>query len=156
MALVTGEIVIGRPVEAVFDYVADQRNEPEYNRRMSRSVKLTPGPIGVGTRFRATLERSRSTADLTIEVTGYDRPRRLASRTTMSAAQVVGELRFAPVGTPSGEHTRMSWTWDVRPAGAARVLGPLVGWLGARQERRVWGGLKQRLESADAAGRPAG
>jgi hypothetical protein len=28
MARVTGEILINRPVEMVFDYVADQRNEP--------------------------------------------------------------------------------------------------------------------------------
>ena len=31
MAKIEGEILIGRPVEAVFDFVADQRNEPQYN-----------------------------------------------------------------------------------------------------------------------------
>jgi hypothetical protein len=28
MARIEGEIVIGRPMDVVFDYVADQRNEP--------------------------------------------------------------------------------------------------------------------------------
>ena len=28
MAEITGEVIIGRPAEAVFDFVADQRNEP--------------------------------------------------------------------------------------------------------------------------------
>ncbi len=37
MAGVEGEIVIGRPVEVVFDYVADQSNEPQYNLRMVRA-----------------------------------------------------------------------------------------------------------------------
>jgi hypothetical protein len=31
MAGIEGEIVIGRPVDVVFDYVADQRNEQQYN-----------------------------------------------------------------------------------------------------------------------------
>jgi hypothetical protein len=34
MARVSGEIRIERPVEEVFDFVADQRNEPIYNPRM--------------------------------------------------------------------------------------------------------------------------
>ena len=56
MARVSGEILINRPVEVVFDYVADQRNEPIYNPRMLQSEKITDGPIGVGTRFRATAQ----------------------------------------------------------------------------------------------------
>jgi hypothetical protein len=51
MANVNGEILIERPVEEVFDFVADQRNEPIYNPRMQQSEKITDGPIGVGTRF---------------------------------------------------------------------------------------------------------
>ena len=47
-ARVEGEIVIGRPVEEVFDYVADERHEPNFNSRMSRVELLTPEPIGLG------------------------------------------------------------------------------------------------------------
>ena len=49
MARIEGEIVIDRPVEVVFDYVADQSNEPQYNPRMVRAEKITPGPVGKGT-----------------------------------------------------------------------------------------------------------
>ena len=45
MARVSGEILIERPVEEVFDFVADQRNEPIYNPRMLQSEKITDGPI---------------------------------------------------------------------------------------------------------------
>jgi hypothetical protein len=31
MADINGEIIIHRPVEEVFDFVADERNEPRYN-----------------------------------------------------------------------------------------------------------------------------
>ena len=58
MPHIEGEVRIHRPVEQVFDFVADERNEPTYNRHMAISEKVTDGPIGVGTRFRATI-RSR-------------------------------------------------------------------------------------------------
>jgi len=48
MARIEGEILIGRPVDVVFDYVADQSNEPEYNPQMVRAEKITAGPAGKG------------------------------------------------------------------------------------------------------------
>jgi hypothetical protein len=53
VARVEGEILIEKRVEDVFDFVADERNEPRFNPRMLRAEKLSPGPIGAGTRFRA-------------------------------------------------------------------------------------------------------
>jgi hypothetical protein len=44
MARIEGEIVIGRPVNVVFGYVADQSNEPQYNLRTVRAEKITAGP----------------------------------------------------------------------------------------------------------------
>ena len=46
MTRITGEIVIDAPADVVFDFVADQRNEPAYNPHMVRSAKVTPGPAG--------------------------------------------------------------------------------------------------------------
>jgi hypothetical protein len=144
MATVSGEILINKPVEQVFDYVADQRNEPSYNPRMLRSEKITDGPIGVGTRFGATARSGRRVVEMLIELTEYDRPRRLRSRTTMSSIDVDGGLTFAPLGTA----TRMSWDWEVSPRGPMRLLGPLVVLLGGRQEQRIWTGLKTQLEES--------
>jgi hypothetical protein len=46
MAKIEGEILIGRPVDEVFDYVADQSNEPQYNPHTVRAEKSPPGPWG--------------------------------------------------------------------------------------------------------------
>jgi hypothetical protein len=46
-----------------------------------------------------------------IECTGYDRPRRLDSTTTMTQADIGYTLTFEPVGTG----TRMRWSGRVRP-----------------------------------------
>jgi hypothetical protein len=86
MARIDGEIVIDRPVDAVFDYVADQSNEPQYNPRMARAEKITPGPVGKGTRFRSAVTTMGRTAEMLIEFTGYDRPTRLTSATTIQQA----------------------------------------------------------------------
>jgi hypothetical protein len=45
MAGIEGEILIGQPLDVVFDYVADQSNKPQYNPRMVRAEKITLGPV---------------------------------------------------------------------------------------------------------------
>ena len=137
MARVTGEILINRPVALVFDYVADQRNEPIYNPRMLRSEKITDGPIGVGTRFRATARSGRRVVEMLTEITEYDRTWTLGSLTTMSV-DVNDGLTFERVDGA----TRMSWSWEVSPKGPLRLLGPLVARLGRRQEQTIWTALK--------------
>jgi hypothetical protein len=52
MTWTRGGLEIARPVEEVFDTVADQRNEPRHDPRMTSSTKLSEGQIGVGIRFR--------------------------------------------------------------------------------------------------------
>jgi hypothetical protein len=66
MARIEGEIVIGRPVDVVFGYVADQGNEPQYNPQMVRAQKITPGPVGKGTRFRSAVTPTGRTAEMLI------------------------------------------------------------------------------------------
>jgi hypothetical protein len=134
MTRIDGEIVIGRPVDVVFDYVADQSNEPRYNPRMVRAEKITPGPVGKGTRFRSAVASIGRTAEMLIEVTGHDRPARLVSATTMRQADISYTLTFEPAA--SG--TRMRWSGQVRPKGAIKLLGPLIAWTGRHQEQRMW------------------
>jgi hypothetical protein len=66
------EMVIGRAPEDVFDYCSDLRSELEWNPKVKYVEKLTDGPVGVGTRYRARWATSGPTA---VEVTQFDRPR---------------------------------------------------------------------------------
>ena len=76
------------------------------------------------------------------ELTGYDRPRRLDSTTTMSMMHVQGTLTFEPL--PDG--TRMRWSWQIEPRGLLRLLGPAMAAIGRRQEAETWASLKRFLE----------
>jgi uncharacterized protein YndB with AHSA1/START domain len=143
MVKIAGEITIRRPVEEVFDYVADQTNEPRYNPAMVRAEKATLGSIGCGTRFNSAVAAAGHPLEMVIEYTGYDRPKLLASTTTMKQADIEYTLRFEPAAAG----TRMRWSGQVRPKGALRLLGPLVAWKGRAQEQRIWESLKRHLES---------
>ena len=143
MARIEGEIIIDRPVDVVFDYVADQSNEPQYNPQMVRAEKITAGPLGKGTQFRSAVGSMGRTAEMLIECTSYDRPRLLASTTTMQQADISYTLTFEP----AAGGTRMRWSGQVRPKGAFRLLGPVITWMGIRQERRIWASLKRHLEA---------
>jgi Polyketide cyclase / dehydrase and lipid transport len=143
---IAGDIIIDRQIEEVFDFVLDERNEPLYNAEMLRSEKVTDGPIGVGTRFRASHQQGRRTVYLDVQITYCDRPYRMASRTAMPGSDINGELTFEPVGS----RTRMRWVWDVRLKGHMRALTPLVGFIGGRSETACWEGLKRYLESSAA------
>ena len=139
---IEGEITIERPIEEVFDFVADETNEPRYNPNMRRSEKISDGPIHVGTRFRAEMMSRGRPVDMVVEVTSYDRPRRLASHTTLSSMHIWGSLTFKPV--PRG--TRIKWSWIVQPHGVLRAITPIAALIGRRQERAIWSGLKRVLE----------
>jgi hypothetical protein len=103
--------------------------------------------IGLGTRFRAHL--GKAGMEMLVELTEFDRPRRLGSRTTSSIMVTTGTLTFAA----EGQDTCMSWDWQVRPKGWLRLLGPLSGPLGGRMERRIWTGLKHQVEDDTSARR---
>jgi len=147
MAKIIGEILIGRPVEEVFDFVADLCNEPKYNPEMVQAFKVTNGPLGAGTRFTLLHASAGRQVGLTVEMTEYLRPHQFATHTSMSWADVEETLTFDPAGTG----TRMRWAWHIRPKGMAISLAPIVSVIGARHERAVWVGLKRYLESSDRA-----
>jgi len=146
MVHIAGEIVIDRAPDEVFDFVADERNEPGFNPRMLRAEQVSEGPIGLGTRFRAeTVMGPGRTAEMVIEYTAYDRPHRLASSTRLASMEIRGALTFVP----DGGGTRMRWSWELQPRGALRLLGPVLALVGRRQERQIWTSLKHLLEAGD-------
>lgn len=144
--LIEGDIVIKRPIDEVFDFVADERNEPKYNPQMTLAEMVTQGPIGVGTRFHVMTTGVGRAADMTIEYTEFDRPRRLGSATHISSMDINGTLVFEA----QGQSTKMKWLWNIEPRGFLKLLGPIVRRMGERQELAIWTGLKKVME-AEAA-----
>ncbi|GLY08734.1 SRPBCC family protein [Actinoplanes sp. NBRC 101535] len=141
---INGSTEVARPVGEVFDFVADERNEPLYNPWMARVDKLSPGPVGAGTRWVAVIHYLGRDTPMETTVVSYRRPRRLETRTRMSGAEIVGTVTFEERSTG----THLAWDWDVRLAGPQRLLAPLVAQAGNRREAANWAALKQHLEQA--------
>ncbi len=41
----------------------------------------------------------------------------------------------------------MTWSWNVRLRGLTKLAALVVSWMGRRQERAIWTGLKPMLEA---------
>lgn len=134
--------MIDRPVDEVFAVVIDQRNEVRYNSAMTSVVMETEAPIGIGSRFTATVVMRGRPAKVVVEYTDVDPLRRVTSRSLTAGTVVEGSIRC----DPKDGGTLFSWDWCVTLPGLQRLAGPLVGLLGARQEKRIWTGLKHYVE----------
>lgn len=140
MVRIAGETHIARPPQVVFDVVADERNR--YDPSILDAELLTDGPIGVGTRFRSVTGGIRQPVEMTVEITGYDRPRRLATTTRSASMDIESTLTF----DPDGVGTRLRWSLRFHPRGALRLLTPVLALIGRWQVRRVWAALEAHLE----------
>lgn len=121
-------IEIAAPAELVFDYVTDVPREPEWNPQLRAVEKLTPGPIGVGTRYRARF--GRGVGLTVIENTAFDRPR---SWSAISTARSL-DTRFQGRVTGVAGGCRLAFRTELAPRGALRVLSPVL----RRLMRRSW------------------
>jgi hypothetical protein len=53
----------------------------------------------------------------------------------LARAMRQADISYTLTFEPAGAGTRMRWAGHVRPKGALRLVGPLITWLGIRQER---------------------
>ena len=56
MGLFEGTAHIDRPIEEVFDFLADGENDPKFSPRVLEIKKTTDGPPGVGTVYASTVK----------------------------------------------------------------------------------------------------
>jgi uncharacterized membrane protein len=143
---ISDQIRIGRPVEEVFDFIADSRNEPTYNPEMRSITLVTDEPIGTGSQFRARM--GRGGMEMLVTLTAFDRPRLLGSVTTSTLMDTEGTLTFTPDGDQA---TVMMWDWNVTPRLWLRILGPVLGPVGRRLERRIWTAAREALQATGAS-----
>ncbi|MGW0291140.1 SRPBCC family protein [Streptomyces tuirus] len=70
-------VEIDRPVEAVFDYLADGRNDPQFSPRVLKIERVPDGPTAVGTVFRSTVKDAGMKTGREFRITDLEAPVRI-------------------------------------------------------------------------------
>jgi len=139
--IVDVEVTIEAPIGRVFDLMADTRNEPRWNSRVSSAALVSDEPVRQGSEF-TTVNRGRTFRAV---LTEYDRPRHLGFDVTGDVMTIHGSLDFAE----QGESTRMTGRFDFTGHGPMKVMLPVMAPLIRRDFPRQMRSFKTFCE-ADA------
>lgn len=135
--------------EKAFDYLADFSTTAEWDPGVVAAERLTPGPIGVGTRFRVVVSFLGRTLEFEYEITEYERPRRLVLRGTSESVIATDEIGFLA----RGSGTRVSYEARLELTGLLRLADPVLQVLFQHIGRLAVRGLRERTAApADAGG----
>src|SRR5215467_13253741 len=117
-------IEIHRPVEAVFAFVSDFRNEPQWRKSVTaKEFRVTPdGPPAVGTQVTAVASILGVRLEMTSQITALEPNWSCSIKGSSGPAQLSATWRFEAVG----ESTRLSGTFQAEPGGLFKMAGPLL------------------------------
>lgn len=89
---------IERPVAAVFGVFTDLANAPKRIHGIKKLEVLTPGPVGVGTRFRETRIMFKREATEEMWITAFEPNRSYSVGGESCGCKFLTEFRFTPEG----------------------------------------------------------
>ena len=93
---------IDRPIDEVFAYLADGRNDPKFSPRVQRIERIPESPTAVGTIFRSTVKDAGMKTAREFRITAFEPPRSLrwaeVSKNIVTATQGGYDLEPLPDG----------------------------------------------------------
>jgi hypothetical protein len=140
----------------VFDVASDLARAAENFRAIERIEVVTPGAVGVGTRWRETRRMMGREATETIEFTAFDRPRSYTAGCESCGVYLETGFQFeaANGATPSTDVT-VGVSWKARTL-FAKLISPLMNLMFSKTLRGCIEGdledLKRVAESRASAG----
>jgi hypothetical protein len=146
MVLISNSVVIRCIPEQAFDYLSDLRNERDWNPTCEQMEKVTDGPVGSGTRFRAKWKLS-PVVDL--EILEYDRPHCWTAHNG-GPLEVTMTVRLESVA----DGTRLSTAFDARPHGFLKLVFPILRRRLRADESANMGHIRAALERRHATNAP--
>jgi uncharacterized protein YndB with AHSA1/START domain len=146
MSVIASSVVVQRPVEEVFAFVTDARNNPQWQAQsgLRQTIQTPDGPVGVGTRVIETWRFLGRDAASISEVTEYVLNRRYVRTQVGSAGPIArGELLVEPVAGG----TRLTTTAHLRLRGFLAPAAPLFAGQMRRSHATNLLTLKRLLEA---------
>lgn len=144
MKPVESSVVIDRPLDACFAFLADLSNDVEWRREWVEAEKTTDGPHGVGARYRLTGALLGRRIATEYETIAYE-PSRLAAWKAVSGPL---PLTFSRAFEDVEGGTRVTMRYEGDLGGLLNLAAPLLVSMGRRQLEGDFPKLKQLMESA--------
>jgi hypothetical protein len=139
----SANVFIDRPAAEVFDYVMEVPNDAQWRTGVVEAAFTSEGKIGVGTTGFDRIEANGREMMATWTVFEYEPG--LLARWTLDSGPIKGRGGYICEQSASG--TSFTLEAHVKPSGAYRLLGPVFGMIGRRQNRADVQKLKAILET---------
>jgi uncharacterized protein YndB with AHSA1/START domain len=119
------EVSIGRPREAVFDYLADLRHYPEWQPAVKRAELVGGGQPKTGSRIRLLVAGPGKDVDVDGEITQLERPERLGLRSLTGPAKLQAAVVFERANEGAGG-TLLRIHAELQPTGLLRFAEGVI------------------------------
>ncbi|WP_347345444.1 SRPBCC family protein [Microbacterium sp.] len=135
---------IARSPEEVFAVIADPTEATMFLDNITESVKVTDGPIGVGTVIRETRVVGGKTASADLVVDAYEPHTHVAISSAAEGITVLYHYRLSP----EGDGTRLEWTCELEAGGLRKMMLPMVAAIMKKEDGAHLQSLKRYLETS--------
>ena len=115
-------VVIDRPIDEVFAFLADGENDPKFSPRVLEIAKTTDGPTGVGTVYASTVKDAGMKTKREFKLTEFEPPTRIrwaeVSKNLITASEGGYDL------APEGSGTRLTIHNVLEGHGLGKLIAP--------------------------------
>jgi uncharacterized protein YndB with AHSA1/START domain len=136
------EVVIDRPIEEVFAFLADGTNDPKFSPRVLEIEKTTEGPPGEGTVYASTVKDAGMKTRREFKLTEFEPPTRIRWTELSKNAVVVPDGGYDLAR--EGDATRLKVFNEFE----GRGFGKLIAGLALRGARKDAQPFAQRIKAA--------
>jgi uncharacterized protein YndB with AHSA1/START domain len=113
---------IARPPKEVFDFITASENAPKIVNSVKSMVKLTEGPVRVGTRYLETRLMHGKEQQAELEIVEFEPARKYAMQNVTEGIEVVYRYNLQP----ERDGTRIDLVCELKAKGIKKLMLPLV------------------------------
>ena len=136
-------------LDETFAFVADFANSEHWDPGVASSVRLNPGPVEVGARYKLGIRMAGRVTPMEYEITRLEPGRRVVLTGSGSGVAAVDDISFEATGTG----TAITYVADIRLVGLMRFLAPFAGGAFKKIGENARNGMQRTLDMRAAAAR---
>lgn len=142
MISIESSTIIQRPVETVFAFVSDARNDPQWHTDVLEATRTSEGPLGSGSTF-CWIINFMGRKEMVVQITRYQPSHQVILQATSGPMLPTLTYTF----TPADGGTRFTRHVDIQPAGLFRLMQPMMRSMIRKQNPNFLMNLKHALEN---------